>query len=309
MSSSAASDPARRGLGRGLEVLLGGPPPAGLADIPVSAVRPNARQPRRRFEAESIATLAESVRVSGVIQPVIVKPLDGGAYELVAGERRWRAARAAGLPTIPAVVRATDERESLLLALVENVAREDLSPVEEARAYALLQDEFELSLGDIAERVGRAKPTVSNRLRLLELPDDVLGLLERGLLSEGHARAVLAVPDREERRRLARRIVRQGLSVRAAERAARWAGARTRPRKASPVSPALAERVRAAAERLTGTHARVGSGRIEISFETETQLEEIAEALESAAHALSQATPQASPNGDPAATIWPRAGD
>jgi len=305
MSSSAASDPARRGLGRGLEVLLGGPPaPAGLSDIPVGAVRPNARQPRRRFEAESIASLAESVRVSGVIQPVLVKPLGDGTYELVAGERRWRAARAAGLPTIPAIVRESDDRESLLLALVENVAREDLSPVEEARAYAVLQDEFGLSLGDISERVARAKPTVSNRLRLLELPDDVLGLLERGLLTEGHARAVLAVPDNEERRRLARRIVRQGLSVRAAERAARWAGARTKPRKTSPVSPALAERVRAAAERLTGAPARVGRGRIEISFESETQLEEIAESLEAALGA-----PAAAPNGDAPATIWPRAGD
>jgi len=310
MSSSAASDPARRGLGRGLEVLLGGPPPpSGLTDIAVGAVRPNARQPRRRFEAESIAALAESVRVSGVIQPVIVKPLEDGLYELVTGERRWRAARAAGLPTIPAVVREADDRESLLLALVENVAREDLSPVEEARAYVVLQDEFGLSLGDVAERVGRAKPTVSNRLRLLELPEDVLGLLERGLLTEGHARAVLAVPDHEGRRRLARRIVRQGLSVRASERAARWAGARVKPRKAAPVDPALADRVRAAATRLTGAQVRVGSGRIEISFESETQLEEIAEAFEAAAGQPAAEAPPASPNGDAAATIWPRAGD
>jgi ParB family chromosome partitioning protein len=310
MSSLPASDPPRRGLGRGLEVLLGGPSSAaGLSDIPVGAVRPNARQPRRRFEAESIAALAESVRVSGVIQPVIVKPLEDGAYELVAGERRWRAARAAGLPTIPAIVRETDDRESLLLALVENVAREDLSPVEEARAYAVLQDEFGLSLGDVSERVGRAKPTVSNRLRLLELPDDVLGLLERGLLTEGHARAVLAVPDHEERRRLARRIVRQGLSVRASERAARWAGARTKPRKAAPVDPALAERVRAATERLTGAPVRVLSGRIEISFQSETQLEELAESLEAAVAARPAEGLNGSPNGGPAATIWPRAGD
>ena len=122
-------------------------------------------------------------------------------------------------------MREAEDRDALLLALVENVAREDLSPVEEARAYASLMDEFELSLGDVAERVGRSKPSVSNRLRLLELPDDVLALVERGQLSEGHARAVLSVPDHDDRRQLARRIVRQGLSVRAAERAARWAGA------------------------------------------------------------------------------------
>src|SRR5205823_11066505 len=127
------------------------------------------------------------------------------------------------LTTLPAVVRPADDRDSLLLALVENVAREQLSPVEEARAYAVLVDEFSLSLGDVAERVGRSKPSVSNRLRMLELPDDVLGMVERGELTEGHARAVLAVPGQEGRRRLARQIVRQGLSVRAAERAARWA--------------------------------------------------------------------------------------
>src|SRR5438477_12995820 len=151
------------------------------------------------------------------------------------------------------MVREADDRDSILLGLVENVAREQLSAVEEARAYALLMDEFELSLGELGERVGKSKPTVSNRLRLLELTDDVLGLVERGELSEGHARAVLAVPDNEGRRRLARQIVRRGLSVRAAERAARWAGARQKPRvKAAPVDPALAARVRDALRRLTG---------------------------------------------------------
>jgi ParB family chromosome partitioning protein len=141
-------------------------------------------------------------------------------------------------------------------------------------------DEFGLSLGDLAERVGKAKPTVSNRLRLLELPDDVLGLVERGDLTEGHARAVLAVPDNEGRRRLARQIVRRGMSVRAAERAARWAGARTKPRKIPKVDPVLAERVRTAAERLTGFTARIAPGRLEIAFSDETELEELAQALE-----------------------------
>jgi ParB family chromosome partitioning protein len=184
---------------------------------------------------------------------------------------------------VPALVRETDDRESLLLALVENVARDDHSPVDEARAYAILQDEFELTLGEIAERVGRSKPAVSNRLRLLELPNDILALLERGTLSEGHARAVLAVPGNEARRSLARRIVQQGLSVRAAERAARWAGARTKPRRAAPVDPALAARARAALERVTGAGVRVGARRIEIAFADETELAEIVEALERAA--------------------------
>jgi ParB family transcriptional regulator, chromosome partitioning protein len=273
--------PNRRGLGRGLEVLLGGAvPSADLAQIPVGSIRPNARQPRRRVDAEGVAGLAESVRAQGVIQPIVVRPDGEGGYELVAGERRWRAAKAAGLPTVPALVRETDDRDSLLLALVENVAREDLSPVEEARAYAVLQDEFTLSLGDIAERVGRSKPSVSNRLRLLDLPDDVLALVERGALSEGHARAVLAVPDHDGRRRLARRIVQQGLSVRAAERAARWAGARTKPRKRAPVDPALTARARQALEQLTGAAIRVTEKRIEIAFASEEELEGIVEGLE-----------------------------
>jgi ParB family chromosome partitioning protein len=273
--------PNRRGLGRGLEVLLGGAvASAELAQIPVGAIRANQRQPRRKFDSEALAGLTESVRAQGVVQPVVVRPLTGGTYELIAGERRWRAARAAGLATVPALVRETGDRDSLVLALVENVAREDLSPVEEARACATLMDEFGLSLGDVAERVGRSKPAVSNRVRLLELPDDVLGLIERGTITEGHARAVLAVPGNEGRRALARRIVRRGLTVRAAEQEARWSGARTKPRRAAPVDPDLVARARAALERLTGAPVRVGAKRVEILFGDETELAELVESLE-----------------------------
>jgi ParB family transcriptional regulator, chromosome partitioning protein len=281
---SSAPEPVgsgRRGLGRGLEVLLGGATQVDLAQLPVDAIHPNPRQPRRRFDHEATSGLAESIRSQGVVQPILVRPREAGGWELIAGERRWRAAREAGVATVPAVVRQADDRDSLLLALVENVAREQLSPVEEARAYATLVDEFALSLGDVAERVGRSKPSVSNRLRLLELPDDVLGMVERGELTEGHARAVLAVPDQEGRRRLARQIVRRSLSVRAAERAARWAGAKQKPRrKAPPVDPALAARLRDALHRLTGLDARVTSSRVEIEFADEHELQELAEALE-----------------------------
>ena len=273
----------RRGLGRGLELLVGGPGEPELAHLPVETIHANPRQPRKRFDHEATSALADSIRSQGLVQPVVVRPREAGGFELIAGERRWRAAREAGLPTVPALVRDADDRETLLLGLVENVAREELSAVEEARAYALLLDEFELSLGDLAERMGKAKPTVSNRLRLLELPDDVLGLVERGELTEGHARAVLAVPDHEGRRRLARQIVRRGMSVRAAERAARWAGAKTKPRKVPTVDPALAERARKAAERLTGFPARIVSGRLEIAFTDETELAELTEALEQVA--------------------------
>jgi ParB family chromosome partitioning protein len=281
--STAASPSPRRGLGRGLEVLIGGASSATeLIQVPVGSIRPNGRQPRRRLDAERIDTLAESIRAQGLVQPVVVRTSPEGGYELIAGERRWRAARVAGLATVPALVRESDDRDSLLVALVENVARADLTPVDEARAYAVLMDEFGLGLGEVAEHVGRSKPTVSNRVRLLELPDDVLGLLERGQLAEGHARAVLAVPDNEERRRLARRIVRQGMSVRAAERAARWAGARTKPRRKQPVDPALAERARGVLRRLPGLEARVAAGRLELPFDSEVELEELVEALERA---------------------------
>jgi len=281
--SSAPEQPQRRGLGRGLEVLVGGvggaPGEPELLHIPIDAIHANPRQPRRRFEPEATSGLAASLRHEGILQPVVVRPRAAGGYELIAGERRWRAAREAGLETLPSLVRHVDDRETLLLALVENVAREDLSPVEEARAYATLVDEFELSLGEVAERVGRSKPGVSNRLRLLELPEEVLWMLARGELTEGHARAVLAVPDDDARLRLARRIARDGMTVRAAERAARESGARRRPRS-TPVDPALAERARAAGERLTGLPARVSAGKLELHFGDETRLEELVEALE-----------------------------
>jgi ParB family chromosome partitioning protein len=274
--------PQRRGLGRGLELLVGGAPDGQqLAQIRVDEIAPNGRQPRRRFEPEATAGLAESIRQQGMLQPVVVRPRPGGGYELIAGERRWRAARDAGIESVPALVREADDRDSLLLALVENVAREQLSAVEEARAYAMLVDEFGLTLADLGSRVGRSKSSVSNRLRLLELPDEILWMLVRRELTEGHARAVLAVPDDEGRKRLARRIVRSGLSVRAAENAAKAAGAKTKPRKAiASVDPALASRVETAATRATGMAARVTSGRLEVPFADETELEELAEALE-----------------------------
>jgi ParB family transcriptional regulator, chromosome partitioning protein len=279
---SNAADPAggRRGLGRGFEVLIGGAVSPELAHVPVEQIHANPRQPRRRFDHEATAGLADSIRSEGVVQPVLLRPRLEGGYELIAGERRWRAAREAGVPTLPAVIREADDRDTLLLGLVENVARENLSPVEEARGYALLLDEFELSLGDVSERVGRSKPAISNKVRLLELPDDVLAMVERGELQEGHARAVLAVPDQTERRRLARKIVAQGMSVRAAERAARWSGARTKPRTKTSVDPALARRIKHGLSRITGLDVRVAPGKVEIAWDDDHDLEELAESLE-----------------------------
>jgi ParB family chromosome partitioning protein len=270
-----SSVPNRRGLGRGLEVLVGGlePNAAELLEVPVEAIHPNPKQPRKRFDGEAGSGLAESVKRQGIIQPLLVRPRAAGGYELIAGERRWRAAREAGHATVPAVVREADDRATLVLGLIENVAREQLTPVEEARAYAALLDEFGLVLGEVAERVGRSKPSVSNRIRLLDLPDDVLGMLERGQLTEGHARAVLAVPDHDGRRRLAREVVQKGLSVRAAEQRAKWAGAKQKPRaRTMPLDPVLATRVRDALAHLTGFEAKVARGRVELPFADEHEL-------------------------------------
>jgi ParB family chromosome partitioning protein len=259
---------------------MGGAGSAELIHLPVESVHPNPSQPRRHFEADATTGLAASIRLQGVLQPIIVRRRDAGGYELIAGERRWRAAREAGVPTLPAVVRDADDRDSLLLGLAENVAREQLSAVEEARAYASLVDEFELTLGDVAERVGRSKPAVSNRIRLLELPEDVLGMVAAGTLTEGHARAVLSLPDDDARRRLAGRVAREGLSVRATEKAAQAGGARRRRSAVAPADPALADRAQAAAARLTGLPSRVVGGRLEVTFADDTQLAELVEALE-----------------------------
>ena len=300
--SNAASP--RRGLGRGFEVLIGGTNSQELAHLAVEQIHANPRQPRRRFDHESTAGLAESIRTQGVVQPVVVRPRSEGGYELIAGERRWRAAKEAGIPTLPALIRTADDRETLLLGLVENVARENLSPIEEARGYALLMDEFELSLGEVSERAGRSKPAISNKLRLLELPEDVLRMVERGELSEGHARAVLAVPDQTERKKLARKIVAQGMSVRAAERAARWSGARTKPRTKAPVDPALAARVKRVLERLTGLEVRVATGKLELAYDDELALEQLADMLERLKPGLSSSASAASDSrGSPKARL------
>jgi ParB family chromosome partitioning protein len=213
-----------RGMGRGLAAILttnGTGEAPEFRQVPVELVAPNPRQPRRSFDEDALVALAESLKDRGVLQPVLVRPVAGGTYELIAGERRWRAARLAGLETVPAVVRPDDDAASLELALIENMAREDLNPVEEARACAALVEELGLTREEVGRRVGRSRVAVSNLLRLLDLPDDVLALLEDGSLSEGHGRALLMARDHDDRRRLARSAVAEGWSVRETEARAR----------------------------------------------------------------------------------------
>jgi ParB family chromosome partitioning protein len=187
----------------------------------VELITPNPRQPRRSFDEEALIQLAGSLGDRGVLQPVLVRPSAGGTYELIAGERRWRAAQLAGLPTIPALVRIHDDAESLELALIENMAREDLNPVEEARACALLVEELGLTREEIGRRVGRSRVAVSNLLRLLDLPDEALEMLAAGDLTEGHGRAILMAGNHDDRRRLARAALAEGWNVRRTEAEAR----------------------------------------------------------------------------------------
>ncbi len=243
----------RRGIGRGLAAILpeSEATEAGeLRELPVELIKPNPSQPRTNFEPEALAALAASIEASGVVQPLLVRPLPDGSYELVAGERRWRAAQQAGLEKVPAVVRDQAEAERLQAALIENMVREDLNPVEEAKACAALVEGLGLTKEELAKRVGRSRPAVSNLIRLLELPDEALELLEAGDLSEGHGKALLGAPGNDVRRRLARDAARGGWSVRETEERARLAGQpKARPRRA-PVDPDAQAALRDAADAL-----------------------------------------------------------
>jgi ParB family chromosome partitioning protein len=221
---------ASAGLGRGIAAIL---PDADaddvtLRDLPVQMIRRNPDQPRTRFSPDSIKTLAASLAEAGVVQPLIVRPLPDGRFELIAGERRWRAAREAGLQTVPAIVRDEDEAQRLQTALIENMAREDLNPVDEARACAALVEDLGVTKEELSRRLGRSRPSISNLIRLLDLPEEALELIEAGDLSEGHGRALLQAQGHDARRELARRAVARGWSVRETERRAGNDSAATR---------------------------------------------------------------------------------
>jgi len=249
-----AKSPTRRGLGSGLSAIL---PEADtdhagdLRELPTELIKPNPNQPRTRIEPESLAGLASSIEASGIVQPLLVRPLADGSYELIAGERRWRAAQVAGLAKVPAVVRDQELAERMQVALIENMVREDLNPVDEARACAALVDDLGLSKEELGRRVGRSRPAVSNLIRLLDLPDEALALLESGELSEGHGKALLAADGNDVRRRLARDAARGGWSVRETENRAKLA---SQPKKVGStsrrLSPEEANALREAADEL-----------------------------------------------------------
>lgn len=215
-----------RGMGRGLAAILSVAPKEEaeeLREVPLDLIAPNPHQPRRSFDEEQLVALADSIHERGVLQPVLVRPLPDGSYELVAGERRWRAARIAGRESVPAIVRRHDDAASIEVALIENMARADLSPVEEARACAALVEELGLTREEVGLRVARSRVAVSNLIRLLDLPDEALDLLDAGRLTEGHGRALLLAEDHADRRRLARQADAERWSVRELEARARSA--------------------------------------------------------------------------------------
>lgn len=289
------------GLGRGLGALI--PPRSGLEDgdqttfqeLPIGAISPNQHQPRTQFDEEGLAALTASVRELGVLQPVLVRPSGGGAYELIAGERRWRAAKRAGLSLIPAIVRTVDDTLSLEQALVENIQREDLNPLDEAAAYQQLLEDFHLTHDELASRVGKSRAAISNTLRLFQLPPTVQRLVAEGRLTAGHARALLTTPDRAYQEALAQRIVNDGMSVRAVEEAARQHNAdQAAPARARPGAGADAPRLRPPGllelEELLSTHldtrvaitmggSKGAKGRVTIEFATLEDLERIYRAM------------------------------
>jgi ParB family chromosome partitioning protein len=275
-------------MGRGLSAILSvtedHAPVEELRELPLETIVPNPKQPRREFDPEALQALAGSFSEQGVLQPVLVRPRPGGTYELVAGERRWRAARLAGLEQIPALVRERGDAAAIEAALIENMAREDLNPIEEARACAALVEELGLTRKEIGRRVGRSRVAVSNLVRLLDLPDEVIELLQSGSLTEGHGRALLLAEDHGARRALAREAASRGWSVRATEERARASNepAEERParRGAHPDEEQAADEIAQALSGALGAEVRVratgGRYRAELAFDSPEEAIELA---------------------------------
>ncbi len=286
----------RPALGRGLDALIPQVPkprPA-TVELDIDQLSPNAHQPRSRIDEGKLDELARSIKSNGIIQPILVRQTARG-YEIVAGERRWRAAQRAGMPRVPVVIRDVPDERLLEVALIENIQRENLNPIEEAQAYKHLADQFHLRQDEIALAVGKDRSSIANYLRLLRLPDEVRGAIADGTLSMGHARALLGFPDLASQKRAAREVVKRGLSVRDTERFARNALStrRTSAGRGGPVDV----HTRAAEERLRlslGTPVRVarkgGGGRIVIAFASEDELHRIYQQLVSSSPAAAPVT-------------------
>ena len=280
----------KKRLGKGLDALLPGFSGQAVDEIPLDSISPNPYQPRQDFDEAGLEELVESIKAHGVVQPLILRRHGEGSYQMVAGERRWRAARRAGLSSVPAIIRQLDESEMLEIALIENLQREDLNPVEEARAYRVLIDEFGLTQEQLAERLGKSRPQVANTLRLLHLQPDVLALLGSGQLSVGHAKVLLGSSSQQVQSKLARAVAQEGLTVRQLEKRVATDGSARESKKASrPAEQARQERDAAILDlesrmaRLLGTRVNIKQGRrkgrVEIEFFGPDDLNRILEIL------------------------------
>ena len=275
----------KRGLGRGLDALLGQPLPANpevdsqdhqLKEIPVDLIQRGKYQPRRDMDPQALEELANSIRVQGVMQPIVVRPIECDRYEIIAGERRWRATQLAGLDVIPAVIREVPDEAAIAMALIENIQREDLNPIEEAIALQRLQQEFELTQQQVADAVGKSRVTITNLLRLMSLAEDVKLLLERGDIEMGHARALLGLPP-EQQTQAARQVVAKGLTVRQTEALVRQLLNPRREASHTRQNPDIERLQQDLAERIganvTIQHGAKGKGKLVISYSSLDELD------------------------------------
>ncbi len=280
----------KKALGRGLETLIptaGGSPSGGgepVSEVEAVRIVPNRYQPRQVFEDKGIEELADSIRINGIIQPIIVRGLDNGLYELIAGERRWRAAQIAGLKRIPVIIKDVSDERSLQIALIENLQREDLNPIEAAQGYQRLLKEFNLSQEEIAKRVGKDRSTVANFLRLLTLPEKIKGYLSRSLLTPGHAKAILSLSNRDEQVRFGDHLVSRGASVREAETWVRGWGTQKRKKRVIERRDPNLKDVEDRLQRIFGTKVRIYNekrgGKIILEYYTMDDLNRILEIVD-----------------------------
>ena len=277
-----------RGLGKGLGALLGDAAlqtqEGGSVLLPIAQVEPGLKQPRKRFDQDALQDLADSIRTHGVIQPLTVRRLSSGYYQIIAGERRWRAAKLAGLAEVPAVIIEADDRKVMELGLIENLQREDLNPMEEAGGYQVLMDEYGLTQEEVAQRVGKSRPAVANALRLMALPDAVRALLEEGRLSAGHGRAILSAPPAQQKA-LAKRVVEGGLSVRQTEALAKRLAREPveAPDQADPLKlyrDSAAKDLSARLGRKVSIHHGAKKGRLELEYYSDEDLTGLLDLLE-----------------------------
>ena len=274
------------GLGRGLDSLFAGSEDWGtsIQEIPVGELDPNPDQPRRTFSEEGIGQLADSIREQGVLQPLLVAPSGGGRYMIIAGERRFRAGRAAGLATLPCIVKDIDVIRQREIALIENLQREDLNPIEAARGVKALMDQCGYTQEKIGERLGKSRPAIANMIRLLQLPDEVSEMVKDGLLSAGHARVLIGIPDKETQLRLARRAVDEGLNVRQMEQLAKTTAGKPKKKAAPKQLPAELGELQDKIRRKTGLKSTltgsIKKGRIVLQYSTREELEHLNDILD-----------------------------